>query len=410
MPRPKTPPTRVWPQMARALVLAAALFVAFAVVSLGLTTHAQAQSTVRPPANATTNILPPGPDQQGGALVPPSPNVRPPANATSNILPPGPDQQGGVLGNTSVSTIWHDIRKGAAGNADVTRPGGGSGVLIQSQGEDWRLLRTGYVQPWGWKLLAATLAVLVVYFLIRGRIRLTDGRSGRVIPRFSLVERVVHWFAAILFVLLGLSGLVILLGRPLLIPLIGAHNFSVLASASMQGHNLFGPLFILSIIALFITFVRGNGYGLVDLKWLFKAGGLLGGHASSRRYNFGEKTWFWWATVCGIALSLTGILMLFPDYLPGFFESFAKNTPPGRTLLQFANLIHAIAALAFIAFGFGHIYLGTVGMEGALEGMTKGTVDENWAKEHHDLWYEEHLAAASTDATRAEVKAAAGDV
>ena len=379
MPRPKTAPTWAWPQMARTLVLTAALFVAFAVVSLGLTSGALAQSTVRPPANATTNIL-----------------------------PPGPDQQGGVLGHTSISTIWHDIRKGVAGNADVTQPG--QGVLIQSQGEDWRLLRIGYVQPWGWKLLAAILAVIAVYFAIRGRIKLKDGRSGRVIPRFSLVERVVHWFAAILFVLLGVSGLVILLGRPLLIPLIGAGNFSLLASASMQGHNLFGPLFILSILALFITFVRGNGYGWVDLKWLFKAGGLLGGHASSRRYNFGEKSWFWWATICGIALSVTGVLMLFPDYLPEFFQSFAKNTPPGRTLMQFANLIHAVAALAFIAFGFGHIYLGTIGMEGALEGMTKGTVDENWAKEHHDLWYEEHLAQASTDATRAEVKAAAGDV
>ncbi len=271
---------------------------AFALSSLVVSGAAQAQSTVRPPANATTNLL-----------------------------PPGPDQLGGVLGNTSVGTIWHDIRKGAVGDVPDTQAG--AGILIQSQGEDWRLLRIGIIQPWGWKALAAILAVLAVYFAIRGRIRLKDGRSGRVIPRFSLVERVVHWFAAILFVLLGASGLVILLGRPLLIPLVGAHGFSVLASASMQGHNLFGPLFILSILALFITFVRGNGYGWVDLKWLIKAGGLLGGHASSRRYNFGEKSWFWWATICGIALSVTGVLMLFPDYLPEYFQSFSQGHPAG---------------------------------------------------------------------------------
>lgn len=334
--------------------------------------------------------------------------VRPPDNATTNILPPGPDMQGGTLGNRSDGEIWHDIRKGRSGDTQDQRAG--SGVMIQSQGEDWRLFRLDWLLPIGWKVLAAVLAVLALFRLVRGRIKLKDGRSGRVIPRFSLVERVVHWFVASLFILLGVSGLIILFGRPLLLPLIGPAAFSVLASASMQGHNLFGPIFIVSIAALFFTFARGNGYTWTDIKWVFKAGGLLGGHASSGRYNFGEKTWFWWACLCGLALSLSGLLLLFPDHLPGFLQVAANDTPPERQLLQLASIVHAIAALAFIAFGLGHIYLGTIGMEGALEGMTRGTVDENWAKEHHDLWYEDHMAEASTDSTRAEVRAAAGDV
>jgi formate dehydrogenase subunit gamma len=192
--------------------------------------------------------------------------------------------------------------------------------------------------------------------------------------------------------------------------LIGADAFGVIASASMQGHNLFGPLFILALLALFVTFVRGNGYRWIDLKWVLKAGGMFGGHASSGRYNFGEKSWFWWATLCGITLSVSGMLMLFPDHLPGLLAQAGTDVPPERFLMQLANLAHGIAAVAFIAFGLGHIYLGTVGMEGALEGMTRGTVDENWAKEHHDLWYEEHLAEATTDVAGAEVKAAAGKI
>ncbi|WP_343079208.1 formate dehydrogenase subunit gamma [Ostreiculturibacter nitratireducens] len=335
-------------------------------------------------------------------------SVRPPESATTSEVPLGPDFRGGVLGNRSDGEIWHDIRLGAEGTATIPDPN--AATLIQSQGEDWRLLRLQWVIPYGGQVLLAVLGILAVFFVVRGRIKIKGGRSGRVIPRFSLVERVVHWFTAILFVLLGVSGLIILFGRPLLIPVIGADAFALLASASMQGHNLFGPLFILSIVALFVTFVRGNGYRWVDLKWAFKGGGLLGGHASSGRYNFGEKSWFWWATLCGIALSVSGILMLFPNHLPVFAEQVDPSVPPERALLQIATVVHAVAALAFIAFGMGHIYLGTIGMEGALEGMTRGTVDENWAKEHHDLWYEDHLAAASTDSVRAEVKAAAGDV
>ncbi|WP_343115709.1 formate dehydrogenase subunit gamma [Ostreiculturibacter nitratireducens] len=335
-------------------------------------------------------------------------SVRPPESATTSEVPLGPDFRGGVLGNRSDGEIWHDIRLGAEGTATIPDPN--AATLIQSQGEDWRLLRLQWVIPYGGQVLLAVLGILAIFFVVRGRIKIKGGRSGRVMPRFSLVERVVHWFTAILFVLLGVSGLIILFGRPLLIPVIGADAFALLASASMQGHNLFGPLFILSIVALFVTFVRGNGYRWVDLKWAFKGGGLLGGHASSGRYNFGEKSWFWWATLCGIALSVSGILMLFPNHLPVFAEQVDPSVPPERALLQIATVVHAVAALAFIAFGMGHIYLGTIGMEGALEGMTRGTVDENWAKEHHDLWYEDHLAAASTDSVRAEVKAAAGDV
>ena len=342
----------------------------------------------------------------GGGLA--QSTVRPPDGATTNILPPGPDMQGGVLGNRSIGTRWHDMRLGVSGTVSI--PDANAATLIQSQGQDWRLLHGDLVIPYGWRILAAVLAVLAVFFLIRGRIRIKGGRSGRVMPRFSLVERVVHWFTASLFVLLGVSGLILLFGRPLLLPLIGPTAFGLIASASLQGHNLFGPLFLLSILALFVTFVRGNGYGWVDLKWLFKAGGFLGGHASSGRYNFGEKSWFWWATLCGLALSLSGMLMLFPDHLPALAARFWSDALPERSLMQLANVIHGAAAILFIGFGLGHIYLGTIGMEGALEGMTRGTVDEAWAKEHHDLWYEDHLSAASTDTVGAEVKAATGDV
>ena len=365
-------------------------------------------------------------------------SVRPPSNAVvvPQDEPVGGNVPGDVLGNTSRAENWGAVRYGAKGG--VTIPDPYAGTLIQSPGEDWRNIRnedlrqilsdqktvgvsppdqvTWYTLAVNWvminasRILLGVLAVLAVFFAIRGRIKIKKGRSGRVMPRFSLVERVVHWFVAILFVLLAVSGLILLFGRAGLLPYIGASTFGLIASAAMQGHNLFGPLFIPAILVLFVVFIRNNFFRLIDLAWIFKGGGLLGGHAKSGRYNFGEKSWFWWATLCGILLCGSGTVMLFPDRAVALIEHFYPVVPGGRFVLQWANLVHAVVAVGFIAFGLGHIYLGTIGMEGALEGMTTGVVDENWAKEHHDIWYEEHLASIGTDQVKAEIQAAAGNV
>lgn len=315
----------------------------------------------------------------------------------------------GTRGGVSDSGLWEALRFGE-GNVTVSTGGPEAGILVQDTGMLWQQVRYGPLLTYGGYLLLGVLAAVAVFFIVRGRIKIAAGRSGKVIPRFSLTERVIHWFTAILFVLLGVSGLILLFGRTFLIPLIGAEAFGLLASASMQGHNLFGPLFIFAILALFVSFVRGNGFKLVDIKWVLKGGGFLGGHASSHRYNFGEKSWFWFASLCGIVLSVSGVLMLFPTETAGFIETVVPGVFMERSLMQLANFAHGVAAIAFIAFGIGHIYIGTLGMEGVLEGMTRGVVDENWAKEHHDLWYEEHAAEATTDEVGAEVKAAAGNV
>lgn len=342
-----------------------------------------------------------------------NPNVRPPAGAVQNVVPGAPEntnvrRPGGgpsqdvvdptkSMGAVFDTEMWRKVREGKPGLVTIADPL--AGQLVQSEGETWRNLRNGPLSTYGAWLLLGIVGVITLYFLIRGRIRIGGGRSGRVIPRFSLTERVVHWFTAGLWLLLAITGLVILFGRYVLPPLIGAEAFAAIASASLQGHNLMGPLFIAATLLLFVTFIRGNFFQLVDIKWLLKGGGFFGGHASSYRYNFGEKTWFWWALFAGLALGGSGLVMLFPDWVDG-----------NRTYLQIANIVHGAVAIGFIAFGIGHIYIATIGMEGALEGMTKGTVDENWAKEHHDLWYEQHKHEATPDRTMAEAKAALGQV
>lgn len=259
-------------------------------------------------------------------------------------------------------------------------------VLINPWGETWRLFRSSQLVPVGAWVLLGTLGAIAAFFLIRGRVKIEGGRSYKLVPRFSVNQRVVHWFAAGLFVVLGMTGLVLLYGRYVLIPLLGAEGFSATAAACKEVHNLFGPIFPFAVVALIVQFGRGNWFRWLDVKWFLKAGGLFGHHiADSGYYNGGEKTWFWMTVLFGALISASGFVLDFPAF------------GQGRDLMAAAHVVHGVIAIGFIAASLGHIYIGTLGMEGAAESMTRGYVDSNWAKEHHNLWYAEMEKAGLVD-------------
>jgi len=294
---------------------------------------------------------------------------------------------GNAQGNASDAELWRKLRQGQP--YSISDPRTGPRVVIQSQGETWRSLRNGPISTYGGYLLMAAVIATLAFFLIRGRVKIAGGRSGRALSRFSTTERVIHWYVASLFVLLGITGLIIMFGKIVLLPLLGKAAFSTLASASLWAHNLLGPLFILGIIAMFTVYVKDNIYKAADLTWILKGGIFFKTHVPSWKYNFGEKCWFWLAVVCGVLLSMSGILLDFP--------SLAES----REQMQLANMVHSIAAIICVSASIAHIYLGTIGVEGALEGMTAGEVDENWAKEHHDLWAQEVMQGGESSGTPA---------
>jgi formate dehydrogenase subunit gamma len=276
-------------------------------------------------------------------------------------------------GRDDISKIWRGVRMGKPGK--LSSKSLGTPVLVQSEGELWRNVRNTLVQKYGAYLLGVAAAAVFLFWLIRGRIRLKGKPTGRLIERFTLPERVVHWYLAVLFLFLGSTGLILLFGRSILIPLFGKEALAVFASAALHGHNLFGPLFALSVVAMLVLYGRDNLPKSADFKWLFTGAGLLTGkHAPSWKFNAGEKIWFWIVIITGVAISASGLLLDF---------SFLATD---LSQLQIAHFIHVTGALIAIAGAIGHIYLGSVGVEGALEGMTTGKVDENWAREHHDLW------------------------
>src|SRR5258708_88117 len=229
--------------------------------------------------------------------------------------------------------------------------------------------------------ILGTLAGLAAAYLILGRIRISAGRSGRKVPRFTSFERFSHWLTAVSFVVLGLTGLNITFGKVLLRPWIGPDAFSALAQIAKYVHNYFSFSFVLGLVLIIAMWMKDNIPDKVDVEWLRKGGGFIKSkHAPARRFNAGEKLVFWGALGFGILVAVSGYLLIFPFYITNIFG------------MQIAQGVHAIIALLFVAMILGHIYIGTLGMEGAFEAMGTGEVDLNWAKEHHDLWLEDELA------------------
>jgi formate dehydrogenase subunit gamma len=273
--------------------------------------------------------------------------------------------------------VWREVRSGNQGYTSL--PGREMGVLVQSGGETWRQIRNGPVTFYGGWVLVLVVLAIAAFFSIRGALKLHDKPSGRMLERFNSIERVTHWTVAISFVVLAVSGLIMLFGKHVLLPVIGYTLFAWLTALAKNLHNFIAPLFILGLLMMIAVYIKDNFPKLVDLQWFAKAGGLFtGSHVPSGRFNAGEKSWFWFGVVAmGIIVSATGLILLFPNF---------EQT---RGTMQEAWTWHAVAALVFMAASLGHIYLGTIGVEGAYQAMRSGSVDEVWAKEHHELWYNE---------------------
>jgi len=311
------------------------------------------------------------------AQQPAAPAAQPAAPASQAAAPaPKPAAGSTAVPGWNNPPSWNDVSTRAQ-YASV--PGRETNVLIQGAGHEWRKLRNGPITFFGGILLLIPLAVLVVFYLAKGPIKVHDPLTGRMIERFASVERVAHWTMGLSFVVLALTGIVILFGKHIILPIVGHAAFAALTTFSKTLHNFVGPLFIFALVIFVTLFIRENVWKSYDGQWLGKFGGLLSGeHVPSGKFNAGEKVLFWLLVVglCSV-LSVTGLILNFP------------NWNQGREAMQLANLIHSGAAILAMAMACFHIYLGTVGMQGALDAMKTGYVDETWAREHHQYWYDE---------------------
>ena len=313
----------------------------------------------------------------------------------------------GTLGGASDPELWRAYRFGSADISTQSR-GPAATTVIQDGGMWWLKFREDTLLTIAVYLLGGTLLALALFYLVRGKIRIGGEKTGRTITRFKAFERFGHWLLASSFIVLGITGLFSLFGRKVLIPLFGHETFSFIAVGSKWVHNNIAWAFIIALIIIFFAWVVHNLPDRTDLHWLAKAGGLFGGeHPPAKKFNAGQKLIFWAVIVLGGSISISGLSLLFPFEfnlfghtfstlnswgVPGWFGASDLPFPlQPQEEMQYAQLWHALVSLILTAIIFAHIYLGSVGMEGAFDAMGKGEVEEQWAREHHSLWVQDVL-------------------
>jgi formate dehydrogenase subunit gamma len=268
------------------------------------------------------------------------------------------------------------LQGGQSVSGRVSIPDQRAAELIKPEGKAWSATNSGTLLWVTTVIVLGTLALLAVFYFVRGRIRVEHGFAGRTIKRFNSFERFAHWLSAICFILLALTGLNLIFGRYVLIPLFGPDTFAAATQLGKFIHNYVAWPFMIGITLMFLVWVKDNIPGKLDMNWIKQGGGIFkkGVHPPARRFNAGQKIIFWSVVLGGAALSFTGVLLMFPEVAGS----------PGNW--QLAQIVHGVGSAIMVAVILGHIYIGTLGMEGAFDAMGKGEVDVNWAREHHSLW------------------------
>jgi formate dehydrogenase subunit gamma len=308
---------------------------------------------------------------------------------------PKPDEDNAVRGKTQPGNnapFWRGVRESGQDPGTSSLPGAEKGMLIQpmvqypgsrftSAGEAWRQVRNQWIIPYGGALLLIIAVAIALFYWRKGRLHGHTPDTGRQIERFTPFERAAHWTNAITFVVLAISGLIMAFGKFFLLPVIGSTLFGWLTYALKTAHNFAGPVFAVSLLVVFVTFVRDNLPRAGDMQWLAKGGGLLSGHeVPSHRFNAGEKVVFWGGVfLLGFIVVASGLVL--DMVVPGL--AYLRGD------MQVAHMIHAVAAVLMMALFLGHIYIGTLGMDGAFHAMRTGYVDEAWAKDHHEHWHDD---------------------
>jgi formate dehydrogenase subunit gamma len=318
---------------------------------------------------------PTGQPRQEGAGAPRAPT--PPQLS----IPVGPPFA--ARGNVEASELelQHALRGGVI-DGRVSIPNQSAGILIQPEGRDWRHFRTRILTITGLVAILGVVAALALFFLVRGPTRISAGRSGRRVQRYTLVERVNHWMTATSFVLLALTGLNITYGVYVLRPVIGAEAFTALTLAGQAVHHYVAFAFMLGLVVMVVTWARQNLIGRIDIDWLKAGGPLAKGHPPAGKFNAGQKGLYWLTVLGGALLSASGLLLM----MPGLLDNITMN--------QWAHVAHGMVAIGMIAMIIGHAYIGSLGTEGAFEAMRDGQVDLNWAREHHSAWLAEETQRA----------------
>ncbi|GLP97559.1 formate dehydrogenase subunit gamma [Paraferrimonas sedimenticola] len=282
----------------------------------------------------------------------------------------------------SQAHMWQAIQEGQQGV--TTSQSTFHDQLINVNDERLIPARETYLAPGIMLAVFGMIAAFAVFIAVNGISKLHGGFSGKMVYRWSKFDVFIHWLGAIPCLLLILTGIALLAGRFFIQPYLGDGAWSSLVYLSKEIHDVMAIPFIIGWAVMVVLWAKNQMPAKYDLGWILVVGGYInfgpfkGKHPDAGFANAGEKMWFWTFAFVGALVVASGVVLLFPNLIE-----------PSRSLSMLAVVVHGAGAIIIAAFSIIHIFMATVMSEGGMECMVSGYCDENWAKQHHNVWYDE---------------------
>ncbi|KPJ88353.1 MAG: hypothetical protein AMS18_13420 [Gemmatimonas sp. SG8_17] len=227
------------------------------------------------------------------------------------------------------------------------------------------------ISPYVGPIIIFVVFLIVLHYHGYGPKRITFGPFSREIQRFNLVERGIHLFRLVAFVVLAITGLIMAFNLYLWQQLLfgSARNL-------LDFHIWSGIVFILTTVGGAVLWFRDAAFESYDKQWVKNLGGYLGhkGEVPAGRFNAGQKMFYWYSGLFGLIMSVTGVMLIYKG-------AFLLAT------VCLTSTVHNLVGFFLIAGVLAHAYLGTVANPGTWRVLVDGTVTREWARHHHPNWY-----------------------
>jgi len=249
-------------------------------------------------------------------------------------------------------------------------------------GHWFTVIQSTYVKPLLLFVLIAIPLAFIIHYVMVGPKRFDH--SGKSIMMFPLFKRINHALAAISFIVIVPTGIIMIFGSTF-----GGGTF---VRFCKEAHAIAAPLFLISVIPMFITWFKNMLFNLKDdIRWLKIVGGYLSKEKKpvpAGMFNMGQKIYFWIVTIGGLLMVATSVILYFVDFelIAGFMEHFGLSQ---IDLLRISALTHNLIGIVIVAMFMVHIYMSVFAIEGAYHSMIDGTMPEEEVKILHSSYYRE---------------------
>jgi len=246
-------------------------------------------------------------------------------------------------------------------------------------GKYFTILQSSYFRPIFLGVILGIPAIFLLHYLVIGPMIFSHDRKKIYV--FTVFNRIVHTIAAIAFILIIPTGVVMMFGS-----FFGGGEF---VRINKEIHAISTVLFIVSIVPMFLMWLRWMIPSSDDIKWMM----ILGGYLNKRkdpvpagRFNAGQKMWFWLATLGGFVMIATGAVMYFQDFKLDIVTSLGLSQ---IDLLRGSAILHNVLGVGVLALFLTHIYMSVFAIKGAIHSIITGYKEEEEVEVLHSSFYQE---------------------